>query len=96
MTTCDKKILIKHQLNGSGTLIVTLGFVLTNNHLVIKGIEEETDTSSIYAFPNINLTHLVTNLIEEPRPPHPYINIAEEPVDENTLLSPWGDRLEGN
>ncbi|CAG5102866.1 Protein of unknown function, partial [Cotesia congregata] len=60
------------------------------------GNEEETDTIGIFAFPTINLTHLVTNLTEKPKPPHLLTNIAEEPVGENTLLSPWGDSLEGN
>ncbi|CAG5072467.1 Protein of unknown function, partial [Cotesia congregata] len=58
--------------------------------------EEEEETSGIYAFPGINLTPLATNLTEQPKPPHLRTNIAVEPIAENTLLSPWGDSLEGN
>ncbi|CAG5100644.1 Protein of unknown function [Cotesia congregata] len=96
ITTCDSKIRIEHQIHGSGTFTLSPGYVLTNNHLVIKGTEEETDTIGIFAFPTINLTHLVTNLTEKPKPRYLLTNIAEEPVGENTLLSPWGDSLEGN
>ncbi|CAG5075383.1 Similar to LdOrf-130: Envelope fusion protein (Lymantria dispar multicapsid nuclear polyhedrosis virus) [Cotesia congregata] len=94
--TCDSSIRIEHQIHGSGTFTLSPGCVLTSDHLVIKGTEEETDTIGIFAFPTINLTHLVTNLTEKPKPPHLLTNIVEEPVGENTLLSPWGDNLEGN
>ncbi|CAD6203416.1 GSCOCG00012662001-RA-CDS [Cotesia congregata] len=96
ITTCDTTPRIEHELHGSGTFTLSPGCVLTNNRLTVKGTEEEEETSGIYAFPGINLTSLATNLTEQPKPPHLLTNIAVEPIAENTLLSPWGDSLEGN